>query len=133
MHAHHIVSPSPAAFLLRALLVLDIYCARCLAQSAHAVLTDANFKGAVTACVGVYDRTTDTFHAGEDPASGNCIGGEFGPISTWDTSRVTDMSAGACSAAPRPLFGPLPTIIPGFRYCHSTRPARGAGRPFPAL
>eukprot|EP01052_Picozoa_sp_SAG31_P038926 SAG31_NODE_5299_length_2624_cov_2.500990_2_plen_168_part_00 len=52
------------------------------------VLTDANFKRAVRGCLG------------EDPVAGNCSVDSrrsytpFGPISGWDTSRVTDMSEG---------------------------------------
>ena len=125
MHAHHSVSPSPAAFLLRALLVLDICCTGCLAQAAHAVLTDANFKHAVTACVGVWKlgiRIT-YFHDGQDPVSGDCVGGEFGPISTWETSRVTDMSRGACST-PALRAAPWPDSDTA---CHDPRPSR----PFP--
>eukprot|EP01052_Picozoa_sp_SAG31_P046069 SAG31_NODE_8663_length_1410_cov_54.086194_1_plen_100_part_00 len=51
----------------------------CLSQDT-AVLTDANFKQAVAACLG------------EDPVAGNCVNSPFGPISGWDTSRVTDMA-----------------------------------------
>ena len=101
--------PPATAWLLVALLALDGCALRCLAQAAHAVLADASFRVAVSACVGRTDgtsgRTWDTirhcvgryttFIAGEDPVGGNCVGGQFGPIWTWDTSRVTDMGYGA--------------------------------------
>ena len=61
----------------------------CLSQDL-AVLTDANFKQAVAACVGYHDG--NSFVDGEDPVAGNCVNSPFGPISGWDTSRVTDMT-----------------------------------------
>ena len=63
----------------------------CLSQDL-AVLTDANFKQAVAACVGYYDPGSYSFVDGEDPVAGNCVNSPFGPISGWDTSRVTDMA-----------------------------------------
>ena len=63
----------------------------CLSQDT-AVLTDANFKQAVAACVGYLDYDDYWWHDGEDPVAGNCVNSPFGPISGWDTSRVTDMA-----------------------------------------
>ena len=90
--------PPATAWLLVILLVLDCCAMRCLAQVARPVLTDASFKSAVAACVGRVRAGSDSngeFIAGEDPVGGNCVGGQFGPIWTWDTSRVTDMGYGA--------------------------------------
>eukprot|EP01050_Picozoa_sp_SAG11_P013388 SAG11_NODE_1561_length_4677_cov_2.447138_5_plen_446_part_00 len=69
----------------------------CGGSDFNGCLTDANFKAAVAACVGHYNGEIQahgygTWVGGEDPVAGNCVNGEFGPMSGWDTSRVTDMA-----------------------------------------
>jgi len=48
----------------------------------HRPLTQANFNNAITKCLA------------EDDINGNCPGENYGSISGWDTSRVTDMYQG---------------------------------------
>eukprot|EP01051_Picozoa_sp_SAG22_P013894 SAG22_NODE_1614_length_3993_cov_3.572419_3_plen_165_part_00 len=82
-----------------------------LAQQA-AVLTDANFKEAVAQCVGRWDGSSWT--DGEDPVEGNCVSSPFGPISGWDTSRVTDMR-GAWHDADGPTYWQYGSALGGAR------------------
>jgi hypothetical protein len=82
-------SPASGLVVLALLLLVLATLDGCLA-----VLTDANFKAAVAQCVGALNGSLHEGHfvAGEDPVAGNCHGSEYGPISGWDVSRVTDMA-----------------------------------------
>jgi hypothetical protein len=72
----------------------------CAAQEL-ALLTNINFKGVLAACLG------------EDPVAGNCPGSPYGPLSQWDTSRVTDMAGHWLDAAGNWLHGSGAADAPG--------------------
>ena len=52
----------------------------CYCFSMNAQITNANFITEINACLAT------------NPVDGNCTGGNFGAMSTWDVSAVTDMT-----------------------------------------
>ena len=81
------------AMKLLAIVLLLLGALQACAAQELALLTNINFKGVLAACLG------------EDPVAGNCPGSPYGPLSQWDTSRVTDMAGSWQDAAGNWLNG----------------------------